>query len=619
MKEKEFIHHNKDKWAAFEAEIKKSKSDPRVTTRSYIEMMDDLSYSRTHYPNRMVRSYLNGVAQLLSVIIYRSQNNTVKNLKTFWLRDLPLVMYHSQRHLLIAFLIFASSMGIGIYSCIEDPDFANYILGDGYVNMTIENIEKGDPMAVYKDDDETGMFLRITLNNILVSVRTYVFSFFFGFGTILILLYNGVMVGAFQYFFIERGLFWESFLTIWQHGTIEISSIVLAGTAGLVLSEGILFPGTYSRLDGLRRSGRKSMMIAVGIMPLLFLSGAIEAFITRLTETPDIIRLISILICLTYMIYYFIIYPRKIAKREKLETVLKMNSLPIKLEAFDENQINAVPTTMAMGMFEVFKRPKAYLGWMVIPSIFAALLFTWIKTSFRFGYDEHLSATYSAFDLFSFGFQPALFILNSTLIIVAFLAAGYLTTKFCGKKIKPIRFLFKYILWATLSGVLTALSLSYGWSIVLVFPFVTLMMLMLVSAVFGNQKIASVFNYSFKILKIGAVRFLGLSSILFFTYLALALIADNLILDMITDAINQFLPLSIPQKANANFFMSVFVNMILMSSMLTKWFLSISFNYFSIRESRTSLSLRERLSKAFELKTISEKVNFTKQAYHQTR
>ena len=101
-------------------------------------------------------------------------------------------------------MIFAFAFGIGVLSSIINPDFARVVLGDGYVEMTLENIEKGDPMAVYKESRPLGMSLGIAANNLFVALRTAIFGVLASIGTVFIMLYNGIMVGAFQYFFIEK-------------------------------------------------------------------------------------------------------------------------------------------------------------------------------------------------------------------------------------------------------------------------------------------------------------------------------------------------------------------------------------------------------------------------------
>jgi len=158
------------------------------------------------------------------------------------------------------------------------------------------------------------MFLSITINNILVSFRVFIMGLFAGIGSAIMLIYNGIMLGTFQYFFIERGLTWISFITIWQHGIIEISSIVIAGGAGIVMGKGLMFPGSYSRSVSLRKSASKAISIITGLIPLFIIAGFIESFVTRQTELPDFIKILSLLLSASLILGYFYYYPRKVAK-----------------------------------------------------------------------------------------------------------------------------------------------------------------------------------------------------------------------------------------------------------------------------------------------------------------
>ncbi|MEO1654916.1 MAG: stage II sporulation protein M, partial [Bacteroidota bacterium] len=205
--------------------------------------------------------------------------------------------------------IFLFSVAIGVISSIMDPNFARTILGDSYVRMTETYIESGDPMAVYKSSYEIDMFLRITLNNLRVAFLTFVLGIFFSIGAVAILLINGIMVGTFQYFFIERSLFWESFSTIWLHGTLEISSIIIAGGAGIVLGKGLVFPGTYSRLTAFRLSARRGLKLILGISPIIVFAALIESFITRYNDVPDVLKLGVIAFSAIVILSYFVWYP----------------------------------------------------------------------------------------------------------------------------------------------------------------------------------------------------------------------------------------------------------------------------------------------------------------------
>ena len=317
MREAVFISKNEKRWREFEKLINEpgKKSDPDLLADLYVKITDDLAFAQTQYPGSRSHKYLNALASKVHHAIYRNKKEKSNRFITFWKRELPLVFYESRKQLLYSLLIFGVSALLGVLSTAFDDTYSRLILSDAYVNMTIENIEKGDPMAVYKDADSAAMFLGITLNNIYVALLTFVMGIFFSFGTAFILFRNGVMVGTFQYFFVQKGLFWTSFLSIWIHGAIEISSIVVAGAAGLVMGNSLLFPGTYSRLHSLKQGARKGLKIMVGLVPLFIFAAFLESFITRLTDWHWSARLAIILLSFAFIIYYVVIYPVIVNKK----------------------------------------------------------------------------------------------------------------------------------------------------------------------------------------------------------------------------------------------------------------------------------------------------------------
>ena len=128
---------------------------------------------------------------------------------------------------------------------------------------------------------------------------------------------NGIMLGSFQYFFYEKGLLWESVRTIWIHGTIEISVIIIAGCAGLVMANGMIFPGTYTRLESFKRGVIGGLKILLSTIPFFIIAGFLEGFVTRHTEMPDWLAIFIILSSLALIIFYYVIYPHQLHKKTK--------------------------------------------------------------------------------------------------------------------------------------------------------------------------------------------------------------------------------------------------------------------------------------------------------------
>lgn len=314
MREKEFIKNNGSTWREFEDEVSKRKSNPEKLSKLYVQITDNLSFARTNFNNRTVRFYLNTLSQNLYLTVHKNRLPGKKNLQTFWMEELPATLYHTRKQLLTSLVVFLIAVIIGVFSTYQDPDFSRTILGDNYINNTLANIEKGDPGAVYKDSDAVGMFLQITANNIYVSFLVFVLGILAGLGTVGLLISNGVMLGTFQYFFFTQGVGFESALIIWQHGTIEIASIVIAGGAGIVLGQGFIFPGSYTRVQSLKNSAQKGLKIMLGLVPMFVLAALIESFVTRQTELHTIIRLGVIILSAVLIIGYYVVKPFTLPK-----------------------------------------------------------------------------------------------------------------------------------------------------------------------------------------------------------------------------------------------------------------------------------------------------------------
>ena len=350
MRENIFIEQNKEKWQDFEQLLKEEHRNPDKVSDSFVEITDDLSYARTFYPNRSVRLYLNGIAQQIFRDVYKNKRVRWYKLIEFWTTDLPSTMYMIRKDLLVAFLIFFGAFLVGVFSTVEDIDFVRVIFGDYYVNMTEENIAKGDPMAVYKSSNEIEMFFRITFNNLRVALMSFIMGVFFCVGTIFVSIYNGIMLGSFQYFFYAKDVLVDSLFAVWLHGTLEISAIVISSAAGITMGKGLLFPGTLSRLEAFQISARRGLKVMVGLAPVIILAGFIESFLTRYTEVPLVVRGALIVVSFLFMVGYFVVYPQILARRKKIN--LQGQKLPEQSEdsEFELFQIRSLGNILTEAM-----------------------------------------------------------------------------------------------------------------------------------------------------------------------------------------------------------------------------------------------------------------------------
>ncbi len=317
MRESQFLNSNADKWKKMEGDAVNQHLSADDLAQSFIEVTDDLAYAKTFYPKSNTVNYLNGLAALYHQKIYKNKKEHRGRIIWLWQYELPYLFKIYRKTMYLACIIFVLSLLVGIFSAIYDESFIRLIMGDSYVNMTLENIKNGDPFGVYKKDDSLPMFLSIAFNNIRVTFFAFVSGIFFSVGPVIILFQNILMLGAFEVFLFQQGLGLQSILVIFIHGTLEIWGIVIAVTSGLVLGNSILFPGTYSRIESLLRGAKDGLKIVLGMVPLFVVAGFLEGYVTRHTQMPVYLSGSILLLSLLFIIWYFFLYPNKVYKKYK--------------------------------------------------------------------------------------------------------------------------------------------------------------------------------------------------------------------------------------------------------------------------------------------------------------
>jgi uncharacterized membrane protein SpoIIM required for sporulation len=312
VKEITFLKQNVERWEGYEALTQKQDTKPAEVTEMFVELTDDLSFARSNFPESKTTAYVNRLASQIHHRVYKNKKESSNRIFLFWAQELPSMFGKYHRLLEVSFFIGVIGAVLGFVSELYDENFVRTIVGDDYVNTTIERIKKGNPLGVYGEMPSYFMYFYITLNNIRVSFMMFAFGMFFSFGTGFYLLYNCIMLGAFLGMFYKYNLFGKALKVVWIHGTIEMSAIIIAGCAGFVLGNSFMFPGTYSRLESFKRGAKDGIKIVAGLIPFFMCAGFLESFITRYTEMSLWLSLIIIVGSLAFLVWYFILLPLKL-------------------------------------------------------------------------------------------------------------------------------------------------------------------------------------------------------------------------------------------------------------------------------------------------------------------
>jgi uncharacterized membrane protein SpoIIM required for sporulation len=121
---------------------------------------------------------------------------------------------------------------------------------------------------------------------------------------LLLLAYQGMMIGAFLALHYNRGLLLDFIGWISMHGVTELGALVLCGAGGLVIAEKILFPGRYARLDNLARNGQAAAGLAGGAVLMLFVAGLIEGGLRQLISDTPVRLAIGLLTAVCWTAYF---------------------------------------------------------------------------------------------------------------------------------------------------------------------------------------------------------------------------------------------------------------------------------------------------------------------------
>ncbi|MFK7947156.1 MAG: stage II sporulation protein M [Saprospiraceae bacterium] len=614
MRETKFIEQNKQKWREFERTLESNKKDPDKLSNLFIQITDDLSFSRTFYPNRSVRVYLNHLAQKVFYNIYKNRKSKGRNLIRFWTDELPQIMFEARRDLLIAFVLFLFAFTIGAVSTYMNPEFPRVILGDMYVDMTIKNIQNGDPMNVYKDDNELMSSLGITINNISVALFTFVGGVFFMIGTLGVMLYNGIMVGAFQMFFAMQDsyAFKESLLTIWIHGTLEISAIILAGAAGLTMGRGLVFPGTYSRIQAFQVSARRGVKMMLGIFPIFIIAGFIEGFVTRHTGTPDAIRAIFIILCFLFVLIYYVIYPYRKAKRGFVSDINETKLSPTKAE-----KINFLRIKSNGGLFtDTFVFYRKYLKPISWIAVIGATIYTSILLGI-YGYELPGNMLFRRWavnfppswyihaenigQLFDYNNKSILMILNTLLFsAIIFFNLKWLKTEQSGKEevflSERKNLMANAVNFVKIAAVILAIQLAvlvipYGWIIL----FLPIIMLWLSSLILEKHNLFSGIGRAVTLFTGSIFNTYGLALMILLVIMVFSFITNTEMTWYLLDVLGWNFANRVEVTNTFLYGMLIFLFTISFGFFLPILTAAYGILYYSLVEIRDAVSLRERI------------------------
>ncbi len=235
--------------------------------------------------------------------VYRGAPASPWSLGAFFLRDYPRLFRRTWKFTLASFLISLITACAAFWTVQDSPQTVADIMGgtdrEFYGEKSVADIRErfgheGSPM----------LSSLVITNNIRVALTAFALGITFGLGTIWVLAVNGAMLGGIAGAFAKSGIQWQMWMVILPHGALELSAIVIAGGAGLMVGYGLWAPGQRTRLRALREDVVLAMQLAVGLVPAFAVAGLIEGLVTPSDAVSEGVKVVlGMAVAVTFWLY----------------------------------------------------------------------------------------------------------------------------------------------------------------------------------------------------------------------------------------------------------------------------------------------------------------------------
>jgi uncharacterized membrane protein SpoIIM required for sporulation/uncharacterized RDD family membrane protein YckC len=265
---------------------------PGFTAR-YREVIADLARARTYGVDTRVLNYLERIVTAGHNAIYRLGRARRWGVAPVLLRELPAAVMREGKAVLVAVALFTIPAVAGYFVIRERPEAAYELLPETMLERAEAGAEDQAAGTGYAETPDPFLPLvatSIIANNVQVAFAAFAFGVTAGLGTVLVLLLNGLFLGAVMGLFANYGLAGWLLTFVAGHGVLELAAIFIAGGAGLVIARAMVAPGDLRRRDAMVVHGRTAIRMVGAATCLLVLAGTIEGFLSA-SDAPAALKL----------------------------------------------------------------------------------------------------------------------------------------------------------------------------------------------------------------------------------------------------------------------------------------------------------------------------------------
>ncbi|HLL23876.1 MAG TPA: stage II sporulation protein M [Kofleriaceae bacterium] len=280
----------------------------------YRATLSSLSVARSISLDRALTEYLENLVGRAYFVVYGTRQPLRKQLARFFLWRWPSTVRRAKWHILVAFVVTLAGGFAAFQLTLGDMDYYYAFVGDMAQGRTPASSTAELRAGLYDDASVSGTLATFAASlfshNARIGIMAFALGFVAGLPTIVLLFYNGLVLGGFAALYHARGLSVDLWGWLLPHGVTELLAVILCGAAGFLVAHGLVFPGSQTRMDSLRERGKDAAVIVIGAVIMLFIAGLIEG-IFRQTVTSVPIRYTVAATTAVWWIFYFGVVGRR--------------------------------------------------------------------------------------------------------------------------------------------------------------------------------------------------------------------------------------------------------------------------------------------------------------------
>ena len=283
----------------------------------YRTTLSSLSVARDTSLDRALISYLEQLCTRAYFQIYGVPTPVRQQIAEFFANGWPGSVRALWKETLVCAVLTVAAALVAFVLIRDDPSWFYSVIPEGLAGGRDPSASAEYLRGTLYDKGGEGWLMTFATylftHNSQIAIFAFALGFAFAVPTVLLILYNGLMLGAFFAVFAAKGLAFNLGGWLMIHGTTELFAIAIAGGAGLKIGTAIAFPGELSRMESAVRSGRVAATAMGGTVIMLAVAGLLEG-IGRQTIADDIVRyLIGMLMLLGWLTYFYLWPARKVA------------------------------------------------------------------------------------------------------------------------------------------------------------------------------------------------------------------------------------------------------------------------------------------------------------------